>query len=249
MVSGTYFDRSTPEGLLTAQPRHFAYVAAIGRIAPLRPLPRNQSQGFSGVKADLPFARLVCKAISFGCGTGQYSAALAAHFGAHVVAVDPSDRIPAGEIEQLVAGRVRQWLLDPGSIYQAISAWIPEPSTQQQLVARAVEIGRQWSELPPARRRAVLIALIERVDVGVDQIDIRLRPPRLGALLDVAQGDRESKKDTGSVYVRSLKNALRNRSSRLHRDGKPDEVPTGSCVLRTQSLRHLLTARESTHKS
>ena len=31
-------------------------------------------------------------------------------------------RIPAAEIEQLVASRVRQWLLDPGGIYQAISA-------------------------------------------------------------------------------------------------------------------------------
>src|SRR6202035_6095508 len=27
-------------------------------------------------------------------------------------------RIPAGEIEHLVTGRVRQWLLDSGSIYQ-----------------------------------------------------------------------------------------------------------------------------------
>jgi hypothetical protein len=62
-------------------------------------------------------------------------------------------RIPAGEIEQLVAGRVRQWLLDPRSIYQATSAWLPEPSTQQRLVARAAEIGRQWFELPPARKR------------------------------------------------------------------------------------------------
>ena len=95
-------------------------------------------------------------------------------------------RIPAAEIEQLVASRVRQWLLDPGSIYKATSAWLREPSAQQRLIARAAEIGRQWSELPPARRRAVLTALIERVDVGVDQIDIRLRPPRLGALLDVA---------------------------------------------------------------
>jgi hypothetical protein len=93
-------------------------------------------------------------------------------------------RIPAGEIEQLVAGRVRQWLLDPGSIYQAISAWLPEPSTQQQLVARAAEIGRQWSELPPARTRAVLTALIERVEVRVDQIDIHLRQMGLSALFD-----------------------------------------------------------------
>jgi site-specific DNA recombinase len=37
-----------------------------------------------------------------------------------------------------------------------------------------------------ARKRAVLTALIERIVVGVDQIDIRLRPPRFSALLDGA---------------------------------------------------------------
>jgi site-specific DNA recombinase len=95
-------------------------------------------------------------------------------------------RIPAAEIERLVVSRVRQWLLDPGSIYQAISAWLPEPSTQQQLVTRAGQIGRQLSELPPARTRAVLTALIERVEVRVDQVDINLRPTRLCALFDVA---------------------------------------------------------------
>ena len=57
---------------------------------------------------------------------------------------------------------------------------------QQRLVARAAEIGKRWPELPVARKRAVLTALIERIEVSVDQIDIRLRPPRLGALLDVA---------------------------------------------------------------
>jgi hypothetical protein len=95
-------------------------------------------------------------------------------------------RIPAGEIEQLVVSQVRQWLLDPRNIYQAISAWRPDPSSQQRLVARAAEIGRQWSELPPARRRAVLTALIERVEVRVDQVDIHLRPRGLGVLFDVA---------------------------------------------------------------
>jgi hypothetical protein len=95
-------------------------------------------------------------------------------------------RIPAGEIEQLVAGRVRRWLLDPGSIYQATSAWLPEPSIQQRLVARAAEIGRQWSKLPPARTRAVFAALIERVEVRIDQVDIHLRPTRLSALFDAA---------------------------------------------------------------
>jgi site-specific DNA recombinase len=85
-----------------------------------------------------------------------------------------------------VADRVRQWLLNPGSIYKTTSAWIPEPSTQQRLVARAAEIGRQWSELPPARKRTVLTALIERVEVRLDHVDLLLRPRGLGVLFDVA---------------------------------------------------------------
>jgi site-specific DNA recombinase len=93
-------------------------------------------------------------------------------------------RLPAGEIEHLVTSRVRQWLVDPGSIYKAIR--LPDPSVQRRLVARAAEIGKSWPNLPGPRQRALLTALIERVDVGANQIDIRFRPIRLGAVLDVA---------------------------------------------------------------
>ena len=94
-------------------------------------------------------------------------------------------RIPAMEIEQLVTSRVRQWLLDPGSVYQASSARFPDPVTQRRLAARAQEIGKRWPELPMMRSRAILTALIDRIAVSVDQIDIHLRPARLGALLHV----------------------------------------------------------------
>jgi len=93
-------------------------------------------------------------------------------------------RIPAGEIEQVVTSRVRQWLLDPGSIYQATR--VADPSAQRRLIARAGEIGKSWPELPTTRQRALLTALIERIDVRADHIDIHFHPARLGALLDVA---------------------------------------------------------------
>ena len=95
-------------------------------------------------------------------------------------------RIPAAEIEQLVSERVHRWLLDPGSIYKSTSARLADASIQQRLVARTAEIGKRWPELPVARKRVVLTALIERIEVSVDQIDIRLRPSRLSALLDAA---------------------------------------------------------------
>ena len=85
-----------------------------------------------------------------------------------------------------MTSRVRQWLLDRGSIYKATSARFPDPSTQRRLAARAAEIGKRWPELPVTRTRAVLTALIERIEVSVNQIEIRLRPRQLNALLDVA---------------------------------------------------------------
>jgi hypothetical protein len=74
----------------------------------------------------------------------------------------------------------------PGSIYKAISAWLPDPSTQQQLVARAAQMGRRWSELPAARTRTVLTALIERVEVRADRVDIHLRQIGLGSLFNLS---------------------------------------------------------------
>jgi hypothetical protein len=134
-------------------------------------------------------------------------------------------RIPAPEIEQLVSSRVQRWLLDPGSIYKSPSAQLPDAS-MQQLVARAADIGKHWPELPVARKRAVLTALIERIEVSVDQIDIRLRPPRLRALLDVTATPLQSTTDdeiqTLSVPVR-LRRA--GREIRMVIDGTDPFVP------------------------
>jgi site-specific DNA recombinase len=114
-------------------------------------------------------------------------------------------RIPAAEIEQLVSSRVHRWLLDPGSIYKSTAAWLPVPSMQQRLVALAADIGKHWPELPVARKRAVLAALIERIEVKADQIDIHLRPLRLDALLDLpaipSQGMNDGETEILSVPV------------------------------------------------
>jgi site-specific DNA recombinase len=93
-------------------------------------------------------------------------------------------RIPAGEIEQAVMSRLRQWLVDPGSVYQAIR--LADPSAQRRLIARAEEIGRSWPQWPAARQRAFLTALIERTSVGANRIDIHFRPTQLSTLMNIA---------------------------------------------------------------
>jgi hypothetical protein len=119
-------------------------------------------------------------------------------------------RIPAAEIEHLVTSRVRQWLLAPGGIYQ--STRLPDPSAQRRLIARAVEIGKSWTELPGTRQRVFLTTLIDRIDVGADQIDIRLRPARLAALLDVVATPLSSATDD-EIQILAM-------SVRLHRAGR-----------------------------
>jgi hypothetical protein len=115
-------------------------------------------------------------------------------------------RIPAAEIEHLVSSRMHRWLLDSGSIYKSTAARVTDASMQQRLVARAADLGKYWPQLPVARQRAVLAALVERIEVSLDQIDICLRPPRLGALLDVAaapsQGVKDDETEILSVPVR-----------------------------------------------
>jgi site-specific DNA recombinase len=91
-------------------------------------------------------------------------------------------RLPAEAIEQLVNGRLRQWLLDPGSIYPVMHG--TDPSAQRRLITRATELGRSWPHLPAPRQRALLAGLVERIDIGANQIDIHLRARGLGALFD-----------------------------------------------------------------
>src|SRR6516165_4610676 len=86
-------------------------------------------------------------------------------------------RLPAEAIEQVVTGRVRQWLLDPGSIYPVTQRI--DPSAQRRLIARAEETGKSWPQLPATRQRALLAGLVERIDIGANQIDIQVRATRL----------------------------------------------------------------------
>ena len=113
-------------------------------------------------------------------------------------------RIPAAEIEQVVTSRVCRWLLDPGSIYQTIR--VADASAQRRLIARAAEIAKSWPQLPRMRQRSLLAALIERIVLGANQIDIHFHPTRLGALIDVSAASSPSATDdetqTLSVPVR-----------------------------------------------
>jgi site-specific DNA recombinase len=70
-----------------------------------------------------------------------------------------------------------------------------------------------------ARKRAVLTALIERVEVSVDQIDIRLRPSRLSALLDAAATSQSVNDDETEILSVPVRLRRAGREIRMVIDG------------------------------
>jgi hypothetical protein len=56
-------------------------------------------------------------------------------------------RVPAPEIEQLVAKRVCRFLSEPDSILEATERLGLDPASQQRLIDRAAQIASGWSTL------------------------------------------------------------------------------------------------------
>jgi DNA invertase Pin-like site-specific DNA recombinase len=92
-------------------------------------------------------------------------------------------RIPAAEIEQLVLDRIRAMLSDEASVLEAIQADADAAAVQERLLAAARTLSQGWLELPAPRVRALLCALITRIDVFSKRVDIHLDPSRLPDIL------------------------------------------------------------------
>ena len=92
-------------------------------------------------------------------------------------------RIPAAEIERLVADRVCGFLSSDAEIFAAIQDCSHEVTEQKRLVERAAELSKEWRNLSPAQTCSVLRALIARIDLQATNIDIHLASTRLPDLL------------------------------------------------------------------
>ncbi|HLY45829.1 MAG TPA: recombinase family protein [Stellaceae bacterium] len=94
-------------------------------------------------------------------------------------------RVPAPEIEQLVADRIRQFLSEPDSIIETTEPqWLERG--HRQLIDRATEMANSWAMLPPMQTRALLRTLIQRIDLHPDRVDMHIYPSRLAAVLGTA---------------------------------------------------------------
>jgi len=94
-------------------------------------------------------------------------------------------RVSAGEIEAAVLDQVRRLLQSPEIIVQAsVATREIYPDIREEEVRTALlEFDGLWDQLFPAERERVVQLLVERVDVGVDNVSITLRTAGLRGIV------------------------------------------------------------------
>ena len=92
-------------------------------------------------------------------------------------------RIPAGNLESLVIGRLRAFLADEGAILSAISDAEQNGAEQQRLITRGRQISEELPTLAPEATRSILMTLVSRVDIKPEHVEISVYRQRLHDLL------------------------------------------------------------------
>jgi len=93
-------------------------------------------------------------------------------------------RVPAAQIEGAVIDQVRGLLRSPEMIVRTWRAGKPFVAGLRESTVRAAlqRLDPVWEELFPAEQARVIQLLVERVDVGPEGVDIRLRTEGLSNL-------------------------------------------------------------------
>ena len=104
----------------------------------------------------------------------------------------PVGRVPAGEIEAAVRDQLRAVFRQPEIVagtWKAARAYA-EDISEAHARAALQQLDPLWDELFPAEQARIVALLIERVDIGIDGLDVRLRIDGLSGLVhEMLAGD------------------------------------------------------------
>ena len=103
----------------------------------------------------------------------------------HGAGACPVGRVPAAEIEAAVIDQLRAVFRQPEII---IGTWkaskISDPEINENAVREALtQLDPLWDELFPAEQARIVQLLVERVDIGLGGLDVRLRVDGLSSLV------------------------------------------------------------------
>jgi site-specific DNA recombinase len=81
-------------------------------------------------------------------------------------------RVPASDLEAIVDERIAVLLRDEATVADVAGPGIQTVETRKTLIERAAELAQRWPTLPALDRRAILHALVARIDVRAETVDI-----------------------------------------------------------------------------
>jgi hypothetical protein len=99
---------------------------------------------------------------------------------------DSGRRVPAGDVEQLVADRITGFLSDEAAVFDAIEPFVADLHERRSVVSRAVDLAVRWRDLERPAKRQLLLSLVARIEVRRERIKILVRP---GQIPDVVNPD------------------------------------------------------------
>jgi DNA invertase Pin-like site-specific DNA recombinase len=159
-------------------------------------------------------------------------------------------RIPAGNLESLVITRLRAFLADQGAILDAIRNEHADGAGQKRLIGRGREIAEKLGALAPDRIRALLMALLSRVDIRSDRVEIKVRQPQLIEQLhaqSIASSTAAGKPDSASDDTLTLTVKARlqrvGRELRMLVENTDDQTKADPGLLRIVARAHDIQAR------
>jgi DNA invertase Pin-like site-specific DNA recombinase len=159
-------------------------------------------------------------------------------------------RIPAGNLESLVINRLRAFFADQGAILDAVSNEHPDGTNQKRLISRGRQIAEELPTMASDRIRVMLMALVARVDLKSDCVEIKMRLRSLVELLrmqatrSITQGGK-SEKDSGDILTLKVKARLQRvgREMRMLVENAEDQTLVDPGLLRIIARAHDIQAR------
>ena len=158
-------------------------------------------------------------------------------------------RIPAGNLEGLVINRLRSFFADPGAILDAVDSESHGGSGSSQLIERGRQTAEDLGGQAPYERKAMLMALLCRVEIRSDCIDITLSRPRLTELLtgslDLKMPHHGSPNRSGDMLTLTVPAGLKRagREMRMLVENADDQTAADPSLLRIIARAHHIQVR------
>ena len=90
-------------------------------------------------------------------------------------------RVPAGSLERLVVGEVRDWLSDGHRVESTGAGTATDAVAVEALLFAASRAAAEFGSASPSRSRELLLALVDRIIVSEGEVHIKIRPEELHA--------------------------------------------------------------------